>query len=51
MQLYMPLISNGCGMYIFYVGYNGKIVISTTKHWNENMFVKQVEMKRGDYCV
>jgi hypothetical protein len=26
----MALISNCCNMYIFYVGYNGKIVISTT---------------------
>jgi hypothetical protein len=47
----MALISNCCDMYIFYVGYNGKIVISTTKHRNENMFVNQVQMKREDYCV
>ena len=26
----MTLISNCCDMYIFYVGYNGTIVISTT---------------------
>ena len=33
--MYMALISDCCDMYIFYVGYNGKIVISTTKHGNE----------------
>jgi hypothetical protein len=32
MQLYMPLISNGCDMYILHVGYPSKIVISTMKH-------------------
>jgi len=49
MQLYMALISNCCDMYIFHVhvSYNGKIVISTTKHWNENMFVNKYKWKRG----
>ena len=37
----MALFGNCCDMYIFNVGYNGKIVISTTKHSNENMFVNK----------
>jgi hypothetical protein len=33
------LISNCCNMYIFYVGYNGKIVISTTNKGVLSFFV------------
>jgi hypothetical protein len=44
----MALISNCCNMYIFYVGYNGKIVISTTnKVVLSCLYVERVPMLNG----